>query len=65
MTRGLTCLLLIPWLVGAVAAQSTGQTPSATGVVIDSKVLDGYVWRYQVLSNFILVITRERDHLMV
>jgi len=65
MTRGLTCLLLIPWLEAAVAAQSTGQPPPGTGVVIDSKVLDGYVGRYQVLSNFILVITREGDHLMV
>ena len=65
MTRLLTCLWLIAWLEVAVAAQSTAQAPPAAGVVIDSKVLDSYAGRYQVLSNFILIITREGDHLMV
>jgi len=62
MTRGLTCCLglLVSW--GATIAAGAQVTP---GVVNDSKILDGYVGRYQVLSNFILVITREGDHLMV
>ena len=60
MTRGLTCCLwLIAWW-GATAAAG-----AQAAFVIDSKVLDGYTGRYQVLSNFILVITREGDHLMV
>jgi|SRR5579863_173803 len=61
MTRGLTFLWFIAWL-GAEAVATAQASP---GVVNDSKVLDSYTGRYQVLSNFILVITREGDHLMV
>jgi hypothetical protein len=62
MTRGLTCCL---WLIAWWGATAAAGAQAAPGVVNDSKVLDSYTGRYQVLSNFILVITREGDHLMV